>query len=207
MDIGIETLRGLGLQAAAAARFAPHLAAAFQRFELLTPERVAAFLAQCHIESAGFTRTSENLNYSSAARLRAVWPSRFPSEAAAAPFARNPERLANRVYGGRLGNGPESSGDGWRFRGRGLKQLTGRSNYAAAAAALGRPYVSQPDLVAAPADAVLTAAWYWHANGLNALADRGDHDGITRRVNGPAMLAAADRRRHARRLLRLLQAR
>lgn len=203
MDISVDQLRQLGMSVAVATRFAPHLPAAFQRFAINTPQRAAAFLAQCHVESAAFTRLTENLNYRSIARLRAVWPSRFRSEAAAAPYLGNPERLANRVYAGRLGNGPESSGDGWRFRGRGLKQLTGRDNYTRAAAALGRPYVQQPELLEQPADAVLTAAWYWHSNGLNALADTGNHDGITRRVNGPAMLAAADRRNHTQRLLTL----
>ncbi len=176
--------------------FAGHLADLLPQFGLTSRERLAAFLGQCHIESAGFRRLSENLLYTSPKRLVAVWPSRFRGGVAVAmPFVRNPERLANHVYAGRLGNGPATTGDGWRFRGRGLKQLTGRTNYRRAAQALGRPYEEQPELVALPADAVRTAGWFWSDNGCNALADRGEIDAITRRVNGPAMLQAEARRR------------
>ncbi len=195
MEIEPRVLAAMGVQPEAARRFQPVLGPALARFEIRTPRRIAAFLAQCHVESAGFTRLEENLFYTTPARIAAVWPSRFADAAAAEPYARSPERLANRVYANRIGNGPEASGDGWRYRGRGLKQLTGRANYEAAARALDRPYADQPDLVGQPADAALTAAWFFARAGCNALADAASWDAITRRVNGPAMLAAAERRR------------
>jgi putative chitinase len=204
MNITVQQLVAAGIPPTQARQFQPALEPALQRFAITTPRRVAAFLAQCHVESAGFSRLEENLFYTTPARIAAVWPSRFRTAAEAAPFARNPERLANRVYANRLGNGPESSGDGWRFRGRGLKQLTGRTNYADAARALQRPYVTEPDLVRAPADAVLTAAWFFARSGCNTLADAGQWDAITRRVNGPAMLAAAERRRRTTQALAAL---
>jgi putative chitinase len=145
------------------------------------------------VESTGFTALEEGLWYSTPERLLRVFPSRVKSLAHAATLVRNPKGLANCVYAGRLGNGNEASGDGWAFRGRGLIQLTGRDNYAAAAAGCGKLYLERPDLVAKPEDACLTAAWFWSAGGLNALADRQDWDGITRRVNGPAMLHQAER--------------
>ncbi len=202
MDLRLEQLLAAGFAPTQARIFLPHFAPALSRFGINSPARAAAFLAQCHVESQGFTRLEENLFYTTAARIARVWPSRFPDPASAAPFVRNPERLANRVYAGRLGNGSEVSGDGWRFRGRGLKQLTGRANYARAAQALGAAYGAEPDLVGGPHHAVLTAAWFWHSNGCNLLADEGRIDAITRRVNGPAMLEAARRRRQTALALR-----
>ena len=122
-----------------------------------------------------------------------MWPRRFRTIAEATPFARNPKALANRVYSSRNGNGDEASGDGWRYRGRGLFQLTGRANYLRAAQALGRPYVGDPDMVGEPSDACLTAAWFWATNGGNRLIDQGDFGGTTRMINGPAMLHARER--------------
>lgn len=200
MDYG-NILQKIGVREDRAMIFAPILSAQLPAFGIHTPARVAALLVQCHIESPGFARLSENLSYGSAARLCAVWPSRFPGPAAAGPYVRAPERLANCVYAKRLGNGPAESGDGWRFRGRGLIQLTGRSNYQAAGRALGRPLVDQPELVALAPDAVRTACWFWNSRGCNALADAGDINAITRRVHGPAMLKAAERRRTTERLM------
>lgn len=191
--ISIDTLIRCGLHPTQARAFADPLAAACARFGIDTPRRVAGFVAQCRVESADFTRLEEGLFYTTPARIRAVFPSRVKSEADAATLARNPRALANRVYAGRLGNGDEASGDGWAYRGRGLIQLTGRDNYAAAAAACGKLYLERPDLVAQPEDACLTAAWFWASAGLNALADTRNWDGITRRVNGPAMLHKAER--------------
>ena len=162
---------------------------------------MAGFVAQCRVESADFTRLEENLHYSTPERIRAVFPSRVPSLADAARLVRNPKALANRVYHSRLGNGPEGSGDGYAFRGRGIVQLTGRANYADAAEALARPYVEQPELVAQPSDACLTAAWFWHSRKLSILADSAQWDAITRAVNGPAMLHADLRRQHAEQAL------
>jgi putative chitinase len=123
-----------------------------------------------------------------------MWPQRVPTMGDAAKLTRNPQALANRVYADRLGNGNEASGDGWRYRGRGLIQLTGRSNYVAAGDALGTPYVMVPEWVSQPVHAALTAAWFWASNGCNELADSSQIDAITRRVNGPKMVAADERR-------------
>lgn len=191
--ISIASLIAAGLKPTQARVFAEPLARACQHFRIDTPERVAGFLGQCIVESSGFTQIEESLYYSTPERIRAVFPSRVHSLAEAAALARNPRGLANRVYAGRLGNGDEASGDGWRFRGRGLIQLTGRANYSAAAVGCHRPYTTDPDLVALPDDACMTAAWFWASAGLGTLADLRDWDGITRRVNGPAMLHKAER--------------
>jgi putative chitinase len=122
----------------------------------------------------------ENLNYSADALLR-TWPSRFNAETAA-KMARKPEAIANYVYGGRLGNGAD--GDGWKYRGRGLIQLTGKGNYRAAGIALGLDLIGNPDLLEKPEAASLSAAWFWKTNGLNALADANDVAVVTRKING-----------------------
>lgn len=195
--IDVRRLIACGLSPTAARRFAVPLAAACERFGITTPARLAAFIAQCRVESAGFTQLEEGLFYRDAERLVRIFPSRIKSIAVAQGLVRNPQALANVVYADRLGNGNQASGDGWRFRGRGLKQLTGRANYTEAAAALGRPYVEQPDLVAEDADACLTAAWFWHKTGCTPLADTWQIGEITRRVNGPAMLQASERQSYA----------
>ena len=184
--------------------FLEPLLAACQRFGITAPARLAGFVAQCRVESSDFTRLEENLFYTTPERIRAVFPSRVPSLADAATLTRNPRALANRVYAGKIGNGNEASGDGWHFRGRGIKMLTGRANYADAAAALNRPYVEQPDLVSQPEDACLTAAWFWHTVKGNALADSAQWDAITRAVNGPGMLQAALRRQYSEQALTVL---
>jgi putative chitinase len=192
-DAVIDLLIRLGVNPTQARAFSDPLRAAMALHDISTPQRQAAFLAHCILESARLTRLEENLFYTTPERIRAVWPSRFKTATEAAPFARNPKALANRVYSGRNGNGDEASGDGWRYRGRGLFQLTGRANYLRAAQGIGRPYDKQPDLVAEPSDACLTAAWFWAHNGGNDRIDRGDFNGTTRMVNGPAMLHANER--------------
>lgn len=177
------------------------LTAAMAHFAIDTPQRMAAFLAQVAHESAETSRLEENLNYS-AQRLMAVWPKRFPTLDAAQPYARNPQKLANRVYAGRGGNGDAASNDGWLYRGRGLFQLTCKDNYRIAAAALELPLLEQPDLVATPPVAALTAAHYWQRLGLNTIADHqpGDDDekdfeNISIRINGGRM-GLAERKRY-----------
>jgi putative chitinase len=164
---------------------------AMDRFEISTPDRAAAFLAQLAHESAETTRLTEGLSYSTADRLCKVWPKRFPTPESAQPYVRNPQGLANFVYANRGGNGDAASGDGYRYRGRGLFQLTFRDNYRMAGDALSLPLVANPDLVATPDVAALTAAHYWQQRGLNALADHqpGDDDvkdfeQISIRING-----------------------
>src|SRR5437762_14136435 len=135
--------------------------------------RIAAFIAQVAHESADFRSTEENLNYSWQA-LRATWPARFPSDAFAQRYHREPERIANLVYAGRHGNGDEASGDGWKYRGRGLIQITFRDNYQAYSQAISDPSImDDPDRVAEPRDAAVSACWVWKNDGLNELADAG----------------------------------
>jgi putative chitinase len=155
----------------------------FERFDISTPERQACFLGQCAHESAGFTALKENLNYS-AEGLTKVWPKRFPSLDVAQPYHRNPEKIANKVYADRMGNGNEASGEGFKYRGRGLIQLTGKDNYRAFGEAIGEDLVSNPELVEQPRYAALSAGWFWNKRGLNALADAMDITTLTVRING-----------------------
>lgn len=192
--ISVAALIACGIAPTQAKLYADPLAEACRKFEITTKHRLAAFIAQTAHESANFTRAEENLYYTTPERIRAMWPKRVPTLADAATLARNPQRLANRVYANRLGNGDESSGDGWAYRGRGLIQLTGRSNYHVASDALGATYIASPELVAKPVDACLTAAWFWSSIHGNLLADAGLIDELTRKINGPAMAGADDRR-------------
>lgn len=170
--------------------WAKALQAACDQFEINTRARLSSFLAQIGHESGQFTTLVESLKYT-APRLMKVWPKRFPTLAAATPYAMNEQKLGNFVYANRNGNGNAASGDGFRYRGRGLIQLTGRSNYLEAGKALGVDLVKTPDLLTQPAYAALSAGWYWQSRGLNALADdKTDDDDledfreITRRING-----------------------
>lgn len=192
--ITIATLIACGVAPTQARIYADPLQAAAARFGITTKARIAAFLAQLHHESQGFTRTEENLYYTTPERIRTMWPTRVTSLADAAKLCRNPQALANTVYANRLGNGDPASGDGWRYRGRGLIQLTGRTNYHVASDALGADYVRDPDAVAAPSGACLTAAWFWASIHGNELADASLIDSITKGINGTAM-AGADARR------------
>jgi len=206
MIVTVQALIAAGIAPAQAREFVQPLALACQRFDIDTPARVGAFVAQCRVESSAFTALEESLWYRDPDRLRRIFPSRIPDLMTAAMLVKAPERLANRVYSDRLGNGNEASGDGWRYRGRGLKQLTGRANYGDAAEALGRPYLEHPELVAKPVDACLTAAWFWHANKCNILADSAQWDAITRVVNGPGMVAKDERRLYTEHAIEALQA-
>ncbi|OAN50699.1 glycoside hydrolase family 19 protein [Magnetospirillum moscoviense] len=179
--------------AAAIHRLAEPLAQACTEFSIDSPARLAAFLAQVAHESGSLARLIENLNYS-AQGLLAAWPKRFTPDLAAV-YARQPVAIANRVYADRMGNGDEASGDGWRYRGRGMIQLTGRATYAACGSDLGLALVDQPDQLIEPAPAARSAAWFWHTRDLNALADAGDFDAITRRING-GLTGQTDRRKH-----------
>lgn len=169
------------------------LAAPLLRAELTTARRIAAFLGQCAAESGGFRDLEEDLSYS-ASRLCEVWPSRFPTLAAATPFAFHPEALANLVYAGRMGNGDVQSGDGWHFRGRGLIQLTGRTVYERFATAIGQSLDAATAFAATIAGGAESAAWFWSENSLNPLADVWSIDIITQRING-GMTDADERRR------------
>lgn len=171
------------MTAADAARWLPHVGEAAARFDFTAPPRLAMWIAQCGHESLGFRTLVENLNYSAPA-LRTTWPTRFPTDSMAVEYARQPEKIANHVYANRMGNGPPASGDGWRFRGRGLIQLTGRDNYRTCGAALGVDLEAEPDLLATPRFAALSAGWFWQSRGLGLLADAGDILAVTKRING-----------------------
>ena len=155
----------------------------FHRYEINTPERQAAFIGQCAHESMNFTKLEENLNYSAEALMK-TWPSRFPTMEVAQQYARNPEKIANKVYGGRMGNGTEETGDGWLYHGRGLIQLTGKDNYTLAGDALNMDFLHSPDYVLVPKYAALTAGWYWNKRQLNKEADAKDYTGMTKKING-----------------------
>lgn len=155
--------------------------AAFSRFDTATPIRQAHFLAQVLNETGSFRVITENLNYS-APRIVQVWPSRFPTLSSAAPYARNPEALANKVYGGRMGN--NLPGDGWRYRGRGLLQLTGREAYRLAGRAVGYDLESDPDAALSPTYLLPASLSIWAAKKCNVYADADNLREVTRRVNG-----------------------
>ncbi|MEN5236594.1 MULTISPECIES: glycoside hydrolase family 19 protein [Pseudomonas] len=161
--------------------FLPALNRAALRWKIDSRVRMAAFLAQVGHESGQLRSLVENLNYSAEALVR-TWPSRFTPQTAGA-YARQPEKIANKVYGGRMGNGAEASGDGWRFKGRGLIQLTGRSNYRAAGTGLGLPLEDQPELLEQAEHAAQSAAWWWAKHGLNELADAGRIQDIGSLIN------------------------
>jgi putative chitinase len=155
-----------------AADWAAALAAAAARFHIDNRLRLCAFMAQVSHESANFCALRESLYYRTASRLPKIWPKLFPDEASAIPYLQNEEKLGNYVYAGKNGNGDVASGDGFRYRGRGLIQLTGRANYRLAGDALGVDLVGQPELLVEKEMAALSAAWYWDSHGLNALADQ-----------------------------------
>ena len=177
----------------------------FPNYDINTPHRIAAFLAQCGHESGGWTVFEENLNYS-AQGLNGIFKKYFPTLESAQPYARKPEMIANKVYGGRMGNGPESSGDGYKYRGRGLVQLTGRANYTQCSRDLfgDECLVDDPDLVCEPEYAILSACWFWHKNRLNDICDRGDVVLLSKRING-GTIGLADRIHHWNKCLELFE--
>ena len=175
------------------------------KFQINTPLRLAHFLAQCGHESGGFRATQENLNYS-AKGLMGIFKKYFPSEAIANQYARNPQKIASKVYANRMGNGTEASGEGYKFRGRGYIQLTGKENYTAFGKSIGEDMTANPDKVASQY-ALLSAAWFFSKNGLHRMADEGASDivvtKITKRVNG-GTIGLADRIKHFKEYYHLL---
>lgn len=177
------------------------------RFQINTPKRIAAFLAQTAHESGGYTMLEENLNYS-AETMAVVWPNRFAEKGAdgkyikengknkpnkfALALHRKPEMIANVVYSNRMGNGTIESGEGWLYKGRGLKQLTGKDNYTRCSAALGVDLIAKPELLLTPQYAALSAGWFWDSNRLGDFADRDDFVGMTKKING-GTIGLADR--------------
>lgn len=176
-------------------------------YDINTPQRVAAFVAQCAHESGNFRVLKENLNYK-AATLRKIFPKYFPTDAIAAQYAALPnkqEAIANKVYGGRMGNGPEETGDGFRYCGRGLIQLTGKNNYEAFAMSIETPVEEIPEYLATFEGAAQSACWFWETNNLNKWADTGDIKELTRRING-GYIGLEDRIKHYNHALHVLGA-
>jgi putative chitinase len=189
-----------------APEWADALNSTFDRFGIKTPRQMASFIGQCGHESGNFRVLEENLNYRAATLLklfprtqRRVWG--FTPEEAA-EYERQPKKIANRIYGNRMGNRDEASGDGYRFRGRGCIQLTGSANYYHAGKALGVDFIMEPDLVATPQYAALTAGWFWDTQKLNSLAESGNMLALTKKING-GTIGLDDRIKHTNEALAL----
>jgi putative chitinase len=173
------------------------------QYDIHTPERVAAFIAQCAHESGGFKRLKENLNYKWES-LRRVFPKYFATDDVAQEYAHKPEQIANRIYGSRMGNGDESSGDGFRYCGRGLIQLTGKNNYTKFAESMGMAVEEVPALLETYDGAVKSACWFWSSNNLNQWADASDILTLTKRING-GTIGLEDRIKHYNHAMEVLQ--
>ena len=169
-----------------------------------TPLRVAHFVAQCAHESGNFVFIKENLNYK-AASLQKIFSKYFPTAELAAQYANRPEKIANRIYANRMGNGPETSGDGYRYCGRGLIQLTGKDNYTFFAGSLNIPVEEASDYLATFEGAAQSACWFWEQNNLNRFADANDVKGLTRAING-GYIGLEDRISHTEHALHILGA-
>jgi putative chitinase len=193
-----EQLKQLGI----GSEWVDALNAAFARFDISTPLRQAAFIGQCGHECGNFKILEENLMYRAEA-LQKLWPKRFPTLEFAKQYERNPKKIANMVYANRMGNRDESSGDGFRFRGRGAIQLTGHASYFHTGQALGEDFVMNPDLVATPMYAALTAGWFWDTHKLNQYADSQDYKTMTKKING-GFIGLADREKHINHALAIL---
>ena len=200
--IEASTLRALGASAENVDKYLPWVNMTMIRNDIDSPVRQAMFLSQVAHESGSFRAVVENLNYS-VNGLRSVFGKYFPDDEIAAQYARQPEKIANRVYANRMGNGEESSGDGWKYRGRGLIQLTGKDNYAAFSLKANNNALLEPDLVAEPELAALSAGWFWDTNDLNKWSDTGDVRAATRKING-GFNGLADREAKYNKLIILL---
>ena len=210
----IEKLKAAGVKNPE--NWVSHVESALARYGISSEKQIAAWIAQTAHESGGYTLLQENLNYS-ADGLCAIWPNRFailenkkpvkkdgknqPNKFALA-LHRKPESIANVVYAARMGNGPIESGDGWKFRGRGLKQLTGKTNYTKCGEGLGLDLLSKPDLLLQPQYAALSAVWFWVENKCGPLADADDFVGLTKRING-GTIGIEDRTRRYQAVLAL----
>lgn len=176
----------------------------FEKFNISTPIQQASFIGQCGHECGQFKVLEENLNYR-AETLMKLWKSRFPTIEVANEYARNPKKIANKVYASRMGNRDEASGDGYRFRGRGCIQLTGYANYFHAGNACGVDFHKSPELVATPRYAAMTAGWFWSTHKLNDYANQRDFVGMTKKING-GTIGLEDRIKHINHALEVLTA-
>jgi putative chitinase len=180
----------------------PWLQKTCDRYSIDNTVRQAAFLGQCGHECGNFKVFEENLNYR-AETLMKLWPKRFPTLEFAKQYEKNPKKIANSVYASRMGNRDEASGDGYRFRGRGAIQLTGHSGYFHAGKACGVDFVMDPDLVATPKYALMTAGWFWSTHGCNPLAENADWVGLTKKING-GTIGLDDRIKHTQQAIAVL---
>jgi putative chitinase len=211
MMVTLDNIIAAGVKPEIARQWLAAIQVTCEKFQINTKQRIAAFLAQCAHESGGFTMLEENLNYSDAT-MAAVWPNRFavidpatkkpkkdekgkniPNSFAKA-LHRKPEAIANVVYSSRMGNGPTESGEGFLYRGRGLKQLTGKDNCTRCGAGIGADFVSHPELLLEPQYAALSAGWFWSSNKLDAFADKEDIEGMTKKING-GLIGIDDRKK------------
>lgn len=174
----------------------------FERFGIVTHNQQAMFIGQCSHECGNFRLLEENLNYK-AATLMKLWPRRFPTLEKANEYSGNPKKIANSVYSSRMGNRDENSGDGFRFRGRGIIQLTGHSSYFHCGKALGVDFVANPDLVSSPKYAALSGGWFWSTHNLNSPADALDYTKVTKIING-GTIGLDDRIKHVQQALAVL---
>ena len=174
----------------------------FERFGIVTHNQQAMFIGQCSHECGNFRLLEENLNYK-AATLMKLWPRRFPTLEKANEYSGNPKKIANSVYSSRMGNRDENSGDGFRFRGRGIIQLTGHSSYFHCGKALGVDFVANPDLVSSPKYAALSGGWFWSTHNLNSPADALDYVKVTKIING-GQIGLDDRIKHVQQALAVL---
>lgn len=216
--ITLEKLVAAGVKANIAEIWLPFVQQACERYQINTKNQEAAFIAQCAHESGGFMMLEENLNYR-ASTMAACWPARFgvknpdgtwakdakgarvPNKFAQA-LERKPEMIANVVYASRMGNGPTESGEGWKYRGRGLKQLTGKDNYTRCGQAIEANLVAEPDLLINPKYAALSAAWFWHSNKCGPIAESGDFVALTKKING-GTIGLEDRQRRYQAVLKV----
>ena len=176
----------------------------FNRFGINSKNQQAAFIGQCGHECGNFKVLEENLNYR-AASLMVTFKKYFPTQALAQQYEKRPEKIANRVYANRMGNGDEASGDGWLYCGRGLIQLTGKDNYTFFAGSLGIPVEEAADYLSTFEGAAQSACWYWEQNNLNRFADANDVRGLTRAING-GYIGLEDRIKHTEHALHVLGA-
>jgi putative chitinase len=196
--LSIDKLQALGIDS----KWLKPLEKTFAKYDISTPKRQAAFIGQCAHESNNFRSLEENLNYKPETLMK-VWPSRFPDLPTAMKYAHNPDAIANKVYGGRMGNGPEETGEGAKYHGRGLLQLTGKENYDNCGKGIGVDLINQPGLLAQPDCAAMSAGWFWNKKGLNALADAGDYETMTKRING-GLIGLDDRKAKIAKALQVL---
>lgn len=194
MQVTASQVKSLFPQYKHPADLAEVLSEQFEKYQINTVNRAAGFLAQCGHESNGFTVLKENLNYS-AEGLNKIFKKYFPTLESAQPYHRQPQKIANKVYGGRMGNGPEASGDGFKFCGRGAIQLTGRDNYTKFAQSIGITVDEAVQDLETLDGAIESACWFWATNGLNAICDRDDIVTMTKRING-GTIGLEDRKKH-----------